>query len=594
MPGQTAPEHNKRLSKEEEKKAKLARMRHSAAHVMAGAVLKHFPQAEFAIGPAIENGFYYDMRLPRPLNEEDFEMLETAMREIIKADYPFEREVITREEARNRFHDQPFKLELLDAIPEDEEVSLYHMGFFTDLCRGPHIASTGKINPKAIKLLRTSGAYWRGDEKNPMLRRIYGTAFPDPKQLKNHLTLLEEIKKRDHRKIGQELDLFSFHEEAGSGMAYWHPKGAKSRILIENFWRDEHDKNGYEMVFTPHIGKAELWETSGHLDFYKESMFPPLEMDNNTYYAKPMNCPFHIMIYKNRSRSYRELPLRWGELGTVYRYERSGTLHGLLRVRGFTQDDAHIFCSPEQVFEEIHKVLRFSLHILRSFHFTDIQAYLAGRPEKSVGKKEDWDKAEEALRKAVEKENLPYQTDEQGGAFYGPKIDLKVKDSLGRSWQLSTIQFDFNLPERFNLRFVDADGADKRPYMVHRALLGSVERFFGILLEHHAGKLPPWLSPVQAVVLPVGKNFDDYARQTVSFLRENGIRTESSDASERLNARIRRAQLQKIPYIFIVGAQEEETGSLSLRIRTGEQKQNLSRAEALRIIREAVQNKTTL
>ena len=442
---------------------KLYKVRHSMAHVMAEAVLQVFPEGKVAIGPPIDNGFYYDFDLPRSLKEEDLEDISARMVEIIKSGNEFERQVISRDEALSRFKDQPYKIELINDLPEDEDISIYSQGNFTDLCRGPHVESTRQLNPKSFKLLSVAGAYWRGDEKRPMLQRIYATAWTNPKDLRLHLQKLEEIEKRDHRKVGRELDLFSTHEEAGPGLVYWHPKGARIRVAIEDFWREEHRKNGYEFLFTPHVGKSWLWETSGHLDFYADGMYPEMVMDKANYYAKPMNCPFHIMIYKNGKHSYRELPFRWAELGTVYRYEKSGTLHGLLRVRGFTQDDAHIFCTPDQVEDEILEVLRFSLHMLRSFGFTDIQAYLSTRPEKAVGDPVQWKLAEESLRKAIEAEELEYEVDEGGGAFYGPKIDLKIKDALGRSWQLSTVQFDFNEPERFKMTFTDRNGEEKRP-----------------------------------------------------------------------------------------------------------------------------------
>ena len=468
----------------------LYRIRHSMAHVMAEAVLQIFPEGKVAIGPPIDNGFYYDFDLPRSLKEDDLEDISERMRQIIKNGESFERQVISRDEALERFQDQPYKVELIKDLPENEDISIYSQGNFTDLCRGPHVEDTTKLNPQSFKLLSIAGAYWRGDEKRPMLQRIYATAWNNPKELRLHLQKLEELEKRDHRKLGRELDLYSTHEEAGPGLVYWHPRGARIRVAIEDFWRDEHRKNGYEFLFTPHVGKAWLWETSGHLDFYAEGMYPEMVMDKANYYAKPMNCPFHIMIYKTNKHSYRELPFRWAELGTVYRYEKSGTLHGLMRVRGFTQDDAHIFCTPDQVEDEILEVLRFSLHMLRSFGFKEIQAYLSTMPEKAVGDPAQWKLAEESLRKAIEAEKLEYEVDEGGGAFYGPKIDLKVKDALGRSWQLSTVQFDFNEPERFGMTFTDKTGEEKRPFMVHRALLGSLERFFGVLIEHYGGAFP--------------------------------------------------------------------------------------------------------
>ena len=582
---------SKQLSLKEKKKLeKLARMRHSTAHVMAAAVLKMFPDAKIAIGPAIENGFYYDFDLPRKLTPEDLEQIEEYMRQIIKEDIHFEKEVIERSEALKFFSDQPYKTELIEDLPENEEISLYRLGNFTDLCRGPHVESSGRINSQGFKLLSIAGAYWRGDEKRPMLQRIYGTAWGDAKALKAHLEHLEELEKRDHRKVGKELDLFSLHEQAGPGLVYWHPKGGRIRVAIEDFWRKEHYKNGYEMVFTPHVGKSWLWETSGHLDFYAEGMYPNMVMDKADYYVKPMNCPFHVMIYNNGKHSYRDLPYRWAELGTVYRYERSGTLHGLMRVRGFTQDDAHLICTPDQMQDEIREVLRFSLFMLRSFGFEDIEAYLSTMPEKAVGEKERWEAAQESLKEAIEAEGLDYDVDEGGGAFYGPKIDLKVKDALGRSWQLSTIQFDFNLPERFNMTFTDKDGAEKRPYMIHRALLGSLERFFGVLVEHYGGAFPVWLSPVQAVVIPVAQTFDDYAKEVLSQLKAAGIRAEADLGNDRMNAKIRHHQSQKVPYMLIVGEREKDNNAVNVRKRTGE-KQDLSLTEALSMIKEKIEKK---
>ncbi len=471
----------------------LYRTRHSAAHIMAAAVLEMFPQAKVAIGPPIDDGFYYDFDLPRSLTPEDLLSIEKGMRRIIQAHVKFERKAVSAEEAKEIFHDQPYKLELIAGLEEgtlDEdsnpisrkpEISLYTSGNFVDLCRGPHVETSAQINPAAVKLLSIAGAYWRGNEKGPMLQRIYGTAWNTPAELKDYLWRIEEAKKRDHRKIGHDLDLFSSVDEIGAGLILWHPKGGKIRKLIENFWSEEHEASGYDFVYTPHIGKAQLWETSGHLGFYKENMYSPVDIDGQQYFLKPMNCPFHIHIYKNSIRSYRELPLRYAEEGTVYRYERSGVMHGLMRVRGFTQDDAHHFCRPDQMPDEIDFVLNFSLHILRSFGFSEIQAYLSTKPEKSVGSEEQWHSAEAALEASLLRAGVTYKTDLGGGAFYGPKIDLKVKDAIGREWQLSTIQFDFNLPERFDMTYIGEDGQAHRPFMVHRALLGSLERFFGVL-----------------------------------------------------------------------------------------------------------------
>lgn len=573
---------------------KLHKIRHSMAHVMAEAVLQMFPDAQITIGPAIDTGFYYDFDLPRPLLQEDLEEVTERMKQIIKEGREFVRTVVSRAEAQKVFADQTYKLELLAAIPEDEEVSLYSQGGFTDLCRGPHVDSTKELNPEAFKLVSIAGAYWRGKETNPMLTRIYGTAWANPKDLRLYLKKLEDIEKRDHRKLGKELDLFSLHEEAGPGLVYWHPKGARIRLAIEDFWRAEHYKNGYEMVYTPHVGKSWLWETSGHLDFYKEGMYPAMEMDKADYYAKPMNCPFHIMIYNNTKHSYRELPCRWAELGTVYRYEKAGALHGLLRVRGFTQDDAHIICTPDQIEDEILEVLRFSLYMLRSFGFTDISAYLSTKPEKSVGEKAKWDVATESLRKAIEAEGLEYDVDEGGGAFYGPKIDLKIKDAIGRQWQLSTVQFDFNLPERFKMTFVDKDGAEKQPFVVHRALLGSIERFFGVLVEHYAGAFPPWLAPEQVRIIPVSDTFDGYAQEVLKSMRAAGFRVTADFSTDRMNAKIRNAQKEKIPYMLILGEREQESGSVGLRSRDGSQQNGLALSDCIALIQQKIAGKEVL
>ena len=560
----------------------LFKVRHSTAHVMAQAVLEKFPEAKYAIGPAIDDGYYYDFDLPRALTPEDLESIEKRMRGIIQSKVSFERKVISSDEAKRIFHDQPFKLELIEGLesgsldedgnPVDEkpEISIYSSGKFVDLCRGPHVESSAQINPAAVKLMSVAGAYWRGDEKRPMLQRIYGTVWNNPQELKDYLWRLEEAKKRDHRKVGQDLDLFSVVDEIGTGLILWHPKGGKIRKIVENFWSEEHEANGYEFVYTPHIGRAKLWETSGHLGFYKENMYSPVDIEGQQYFLKPMNCPFHIHIYKSSIRSYRDLPIRYAEEGTVYRYERSGVLHGLMRVRGFTQDDAHHFCRPDQMPAEIDFVLDFSLHILRSFGFKEIQAYLSTKPEKSVGEPERWQAAEAALEASLKRAGVDYQVDSGGGAFYGPKIDLKVKDAIGREWQLSTIQFDFTLPDRFDLTYVGDDGQQHRPYMVHRALLGSLERFFGVLIEHYAGAFPVWLSPVQAVMIPIADRHNDYARSVAEQLRKAGLRVTVDDRSERMNAKIRDAQNQKIPYMLVVGDKEAENGQVALRLRGGE------------------------
>ena len=568
--------------KEKYEESLLYRIRHSAAHIMAQAVLEIFPEGKVAIGPPIEDGFYYDFDLPRALTPEDLESIEKRMRAIIQAGVNFEKKIISADEARQLFHDQPFKLELIEGLesgkldddgnPTDQkpEISIYTQGGFTDLCRGPHVENSRQINPSAIKLMNVAGAYWRGDEKRPMLQRIYGTAWSKPEELKDYLWRLEEAKKRDHRKIGQELDLFSINEEVGAGLVLWHPKGARIRKLIEDFWSEEHINNGYDFVYTPHIGKAQLWETSGHLGFYKDNMYAPVDIEGQQYFLKPMNCPFHLHIYKSSLRSYRDLPIRYAEEGTVYRYERSGVLHGLMRVRGFTQDDAHHFCRPDQMPAEIDFVLDFSLHILRSFGFSDIHAYLSTRPEKAVGEPEMWEAAEVALKESLDRSGLDYDVDRGGGAFYGPKIDLKVKDAIGREWQLSTIQFDFNEPERFDLTYIGEDGQPHRPYMIHRALLGSMERFFGVLIEHYAGAFPVWLSPVQAVLIPIADRHLDYARQVADELKKAGLRAMVDDRADRMNAKIRDAQKQKIPYMLVIGDKEQEGGEVALRLRNGE------------------------
>ena len=548
-----------------DKNDKLSTIRHSMSHVMAAAVLEMFPTAQIAIGPAIENGFYYDFDLPRPLTDADFPEIETRMKRIIKENLPIVKKVVSRKEAAEVFKDQIYKLELLKAIPENEEVSFYTVGGFTDLCRGPHVESTKELNPDAFALLSIAGAYWRGNEKNKMLTRLYATAWTNPKDLRIYLEKRAEIEKRDHRRLGKELDLFSLHEEAGPGLVYWHPMGARIRNQIETFWRREHYKNGYELLYTPHVGKSWLWETSGHLGFYKDSMYSPIEMDKADYYVKPMNCPFAIMVYSNSKHSYKDLPFRWAELGTVYRYEKAGSLHGLMRVRGFTQDDAHLFCTPEQMEDEIKEVLRFSIYMLKQFGFTEFKAYLSTKPEKSVGDEKLWKSAEESLKKAIEAEKLPFEVDEGGGAFYGPKIDIKVKDATDREWQLSTIQFDFNMPERFGLTYVDADGKEKRPLMIHRALLGSLERFFGVLIEHYAGAFPPWLAPEQVKVIPVADKFNNYAKKVEKELKVNDIRTSTDLRDDRMNAKIRDAQTLKIPYTLVVGEREEENGTVSVR-----------------------------
>jgi threonyl-tRNA synthetase len=563
--------------------SELYRIRHSAAHVMAQAVLEMFPQGKYTIGPPVEDGFYYDFELSRSLTPEDLEAIEKRMRQIIADKHPFVKEVVSAEKARQIFKDQPYKIELIEGLEqggfdeygnpmeEKPEISIYKHANFVDLCRGPHVENTDQINPDAVKLMNVAGAYWRGDEKNAMLQRIYGTAWQTSQELEEYLWRLEEAKRRDHRRLGRELDLFSISDEVGAGLILWHPKGGMVRKLAEDYCRSEHEKGGYDFVFSPHIGKSHLWEISGHLGWYQENMYAPLEIEGQQYYLKPMNCPFHIQIYKSRIRSYRDLPLRFAEWGTVYRYERSGVLHGLLRVRGFTQDDAHLFCRPDQMPEEIDRVLQFSLNILRAFGFKDFQAYLSTRnPEKAAGAPEEWEAPTEALRQALERAAIPYQIDEGEATFYGPKIDIKVRDALGREWQLSTIQFDFNLPERFNMSYIGEDGMEHRPYMVHRALLGSMERFMGVLIEHFAGAFPVWLAPVQAILIPIADRHLPYAQQVADRLKVVGMRVEVDERGERMNAKIRDAQKQKVPYMLVVGDQEVANHQVALRLRSGE------------------------
>ncbi len=564
--------------------SELYRIRHSTAHIMAQAVMEMFPgEAKIAIGPPIEDGFYYDFDLPRPLTPEDLEGVEARMEEIIAGDFEFQREVLSAEDAQKRFADQPYKIELIEGldaggldeygepIEEKPEISIYTHDSFTDLCRGPHVESTKKINPKAVKLLNVAGAYWRGDERRPMLQRIYGTAWASADELDKYLWRLEEAKKRDHRRLGKELDLYSVNEAVGPGLVLWHPKGGMVRKLAEDYARDEHERGGYEFVYSPHIGKAQLWETSGHLDWYQEGMYAPLDIEGQQYYLKPMNCPFHVQIYKSRTRSYRDLPLRYAEWGTVYRYERSGVLHGLLRVRGFTQDDAHLFCRPDQMPEEIDRVLDFSLNILRAFGFENFQAYLSTRnPEKAAGRPEDWEEPTEALRNSLERVGVPYEIDEGEAVFYGPKIDLKLNDALGREWQLSTIQFDFILPDRFDMAYIGEDGQEHRPYMIHRALFGSMERFMGVLIEHFAGAFPIWLAPIQATLIPIADRHVEYAEKVAAQLRDGGVRVDVDQRGERMNAKIRDAQLQKIPYMLVVGDREAEAEQIAVRMRSGE------------------------
>lgn len=541
---------------------------HSSAHLMAHAVKRLFPEAKLGIGPPIEDGFYYDIDLDRPITPEDFEAIEKEMAKIVDEDDPIVRKKMERDEALSFFKKigEDLKIELIEEL--DEEISAYTQNDFTDLCRGPHLPSTGRIG-KHFKLLNVAGAYWRGDEKNKMLQRLYATAYPKHKMLEEHLRRLEEAKKRDHRKLGRELDLFSIQENIGSGLILWHPKGGRIRRVMEQFNIEEHYKNGYELIYTPHIAKLELWETSGHTGFYRENMFSSMQVDEVDYQLKPMNCPFHISIYQSALRSYRDLPIRYFEMGTVYRYERSGVLHGLMRVRGFTQDDAHIFCTADQLNDEIIRVLNFTLYILRTFGFSEFEIYLSTRPEKYVGTPENWESATKALQNALDQSGLEYEIDPGEGVFYGPKIDIKIKDVIGRSWQCSTIQVDFNLPDRFNVEFTGEDGQRHQPIMIHRALMGSLERFFGILIEHYGGAFPMWLAPVQAVIIPISERHHQYARTLFEQLRQAGLRVEMDARNEKMGFKIREAEVQKIPYMLIIGDKEVEEQLISIR-RKGE------------------------
>ena len=560
-------------------------LRHSTAHVMAQAVIQLFPGAKYSIGPAITDGFYYDFELPgtRTFSDDDLAAIEARMREIIKSDQPFVRAELPAAEALVVFADQPYKCEIIERVSsgaaDDEDsgeigsgetISVYrNTPEFLDLCRGPHVPSTSKLGQ--FKLMKVAGAYWRGNEKGPMLQRIYGTAWESKAALEEHLHRLVEAEKRDHRKLAVELDLLSFPHELGGGLAVWHPKGAIVRKLMEDYSRQRHADGGYEFVYTPHLSNANLFHTSGHLDFYKDGMYPPMEMDNGTYYPKPMNCPMHCLIFRSRQRSYRELPLRLFELGTVYRYERAGTLHGLMRIRGFTQDDSHIFCTKEQAADEIASLLDFVMSVLRAFGFTEFTANLSTKdPKKYVGEDEAWDDATAALRAALEKYGLPFKVKDGDAAFYGPKIDIDVKDAIGRTWQLSTIQYDFNMAERFELEYVGADGGRHRPIMLHRALFGSVERFFGVLVEHYAGAFPTWMAPLQARVLPVASAHQAYAEAVAARLQSEGFRVDVVDAGDQLGKRIRAAKLDKIPYVLVVGDDDVAAGTLGVNPRGGE------------------------
>ena len=572
--------------------SELETIRHSCAHLMAQAVQELFPGTQVTIGPVIEDGFFYDFSRKDAFVPEDLVKIEKRMKELAAADIPIVRSEISREEAKKKFSDmgEIFKVEIIESIDPNEPITIYSQGDWGDLCGGPHVESTKKI--KAFKLLHTSSAYWRGDERNPVLQRIYGTAWNTEKELRLYLKRLEEAKKRDHRKLGKELDLFSVSDDIGPGLILWHPKGARIRHLMEEFWKKEHFRHGYEMVISPHAAKIDLWKTSGHTEFYKDNMFSNMDIEGREYVMKPMNCPFHIQIYKTKLRSYRDLPVRFGELGTVYRYERSGVLHGLLRVRGFTQDDAHLFCRPSQIEEEITKVLDLIVFVLQSFGFHEYKIYLSTRPEKYVGSDSGWESATKALETALNNKNLEFEVDPGEGVFYGPKIDIKIKDSLNRYWQVSTVQVDFNLPEKFGITYIEEDGQRRQPIMLHRALMGSLERFFGCLIEHYAGAFPLWLAPVQIILLPITDNHTEYTDKIAEELEESGIRVEKDLRNEKIGFKIREAQLQKIPYMIVLGDKEVETSTLSVRRRRSKETRTLDLKTFLNEVNEAVKNRT--
>ncbi|TDJ58655.1 MAG: threonine--tRNA ligase [Nitrospina sp.] len=570
----------------------LDTLRHSCAHLLAQAVKQLYPETQVTIGPVIEDGFYYDFFRAEPFVPEDLKKIEKRMKEIAKKGLEITRQELPRDEAIEMFRKmgEPFKIEIIEGIDGTDAISTYTQGDFTDLCRGPHVDTTKRL--RAFKLLHTSSAYWRGDERNPVLQRIYGTAWNTKEELKAHLDRLEEAKKRDHRKLGKELDLYTISDVVGPGLILWHPKGGRIRYLIEEFWKQEHYKNGYELVYTPHVAKVDLWEISGHMDFYKDNIFSPMDIEGKKYIMKPMNCPFHIQIYKTRLRSYRDLPLRWAELGTVYRYERSGVMHGLLRVRGFTQDDAHLFCRPDQIEDEISTVLEFVLYILRAFGFDQYKVFLSTRPDKSVGSDDDWDTATQALQKALEKSGLEFAVDPGEGVFYGPKIDIKIKDSLHRYWQVSTIQVDFNLPQRFKMTYIGDDGQPHQPIMIHRALMGSLERFFGCLIEHYAGAFPAWLAPVQVILLPITDNHHAYVAEIAKRLTEEGIRVEKDLRNEKIGYKIREAQLAKIPYMIVLGDQEVQSNQIAVRRRKSQETRTMSVDAFLQELKQEIEAKT--
>ncbi len=574
----------------EKEKESLETLRHSASHLLAHAVLTLYPGTKIGIGPAVENGFYYDFEREEPFTPEDLEKIEKKMQELSRQDLKIEQFFLPKKEAIAFFREknQDLKVELIEE-KGDENVSLYRQGDFVDFCLGPHMPSTGSV--KFFKLLSVAGAYWKGDEKGRKLQRIYGTAFFSKEELENYLKQIEEAKKRDHRKLGPELDLFSIQDTIGAGLILWHPKGAMVRKIIEDYWKEEHLKNGYELLYTPHIARLELWRTSGHLDFYRENMYPPMELENQTFQLKPMNCPFHIQVYKSRLRSYRELPIRWAELGTVYRFERSGVLHGLLRVRGFTQDDAHLFVTPSQLEEELERLVDFTLHILRTFGFEEYDIYLSTRPEKFVGEIEDWDASTSALENALKKTKLSYRIDPGMGAFYGPKIDINIKDSLGRLWQCSTIQVDFNLPKRFDIEYMGDDGKTHKAIMIHRAIFGSLERFFGILIEHYEGNFPLWLAPVHVGLIPVSEKFTSYIHKIAENLRKESIRYQIFDSSEKIGYRIRKAELEKIPVMLIAGEREEKEGKVALRLHGRGDMGSFEIEKVIDIIKQNIKNR---
>jgi len=564
--------------------------RHSSTHIMAQAVKELFPAAQLTIGPALEDSFYYDFAFERPFTPEDLQRIEERAAEIIKRNLTITRREFSKQDAIDFFRarGEHYKVELIQGFPDGEPITAYTQGDFVDLCRGPHLPTTGSVG--AIKLLNTAGAYWRGDERNPMLQRIYGTSFPTKAEVDAYLARLEEIKRRDHRKVGKELDLISIQDEIGPGLVLWHPKGAAIRLLIENFWREQHIRDGYQLVYSPHTARLDLWKTSGHLDYYRENMFPSMKLEGSEYQLKPMNCPYHIMIYQSHLRSYRDLPIRYGELGTVYRYERTGVLHGLMRVRGFTQDDAHLFCRPDQMEHEVSRVLDFTFFVLQTFGFQQFEVFLSTRPKESVGGDEHWTLATSALEAALKSREISFHLDPGGGAFYGPKIDIKIKDALGRSWQCSTVQVDFNNPERFELSYIGEDGKAHRPIMIHRALMGSIERFFGILIEHYGGAFPTWLAPVQAVVMNITDHQQDYVTAVVAQLKAAGVRAEADLRNEKIGFKIREAEKAKVPFMLVAGNREMQDGTLSVRGRSGSNLGNKTVAEVLDLMQAEVKH----